>query len=79
MIHPEFLDDLGELIMDLETQVPESGTARMWIFDDEMRPYHQKRIVVGTTGYMQEGGKKAAKCKVVEIAGLMSNPTARIE
>ncbi|MCR6640423.1 MAG: hypothetical protein NVV82_15845 [Sporocytophaga sp.] len=73
MIWPEFLNDKGELFME-DKRVPSSGTARMWIINNQMRAFHQKNIKVGLTGYFIEGGKTAI-CTVIEIAGLMTNPT----
>lgn len=74
MIWPEFLDDKGELILETDKRVPSSGTARMWIINDQMRAFHQKNIKVGLTGYFIEGGKSAI-CTVIEIVGLTTNPT----
>jgi hypothetical protein len=79
MIWPEFLDGKGDLIMNTDKKVPETGTARMWIINDQMRKYHQDRVAVGLTGYFMEGSKRVAVCTVTEIEGLMTNPTKENE
>ncbi len=71
MILPEFENEKGDLIESGE--VLSEGVARMWIFNDQIRPYHQERITIGTRGYFKEG-KKTGECEVIEIVGLMSNP-----
>lgn len=72
MIWPEFEDRNGELIK--SGAVLNEGVARMWIFSNELRPYHQERIELGTIGYFMEGSRRTAKCEVIEIVGLLTNP-----
>lgn len=71
MIWPEFENLEGDLILDGE--VLESGIARMWIINDKLRSYHQKRINIGAKGYLYEG-LKIAECEIIEIIDLMENP-----
>ena len=72
MIYPEFLDESGEAIIDTRSRVPERGRATMWILNDNMREYHQSRIVVGTSGFFMEGNKRVATCIVTGIDGLVA-------
>jgi hypothetical protein len=72
MIYPQFQDING--IMIPSGVVEKEGIAKMWILSEELRPYHQKRIKLGTVGYFMEGSRRTARCKVIEIVGLMSNP-----
>ena len=73
MIFPQFEDLDGNLIS--EGEVLKDGIARMWIVNDKLREYHQKRIKIGTIGYFKEGNLSTGKCEVVEIVSLMVNPT----
>ena len=73
MIYPEFQNTNDEIIDSGE--VLRKGVAKMWILNPEWRKYHQKRIEIGTIGYFKEGSRKTAKCQVIEILGLNSNPT----
>jgi hypothetical protein len=74
MIHPEFENDNGEIILDDKEQVSINGTARMWILIPERRIYHEDKIFVGTKGFFMEGSRKVAECEVIEILGLLTNP-----
>jgi len=76
MIWPEFENLDGEVILQSDCSVNQSGTARMWIIVPERRPYHHYKIKLGTIGYFMEGAKKVAECEVVELMGLLSNPVA---
>lgn len=71
MIFPEFENETGDLIESGE--VLSEGIARMWIFSDQLRGYHQERITVGTRGYFIEGNR-TGECEVIEIVGLINNP-----
>ena len=74
MIHPEFEDQTGKVIVDLETPVSLTGTARMWIIISEMRDNtHKNRIKVGTKGYMMEGSRRIGEVEVIRIVGLFTN------
>jgi hypothetical protein len=76
MIWPEFEDERGNVIVDEASfPVPAIGTARMWIINAGMRKLHRQRIRTGTKGFFMEGTVKVAECEVVEVLGLMSNPT----
>jgi hypothetical protein len=70
MIWPEFEDENGNLILENDSPVRESGTARMWILVPEHRKYHKEHLKVGATGYFKEGIKSTAICEVIEIIGL---------
>ncbi|MGM1048099.1 MAG: hypothetical protein ACQEXX_18425 [Bacillota bacterium] len=74
VIHPEFEDEFGNLIMDETKQVPINGTARMWVLFPESRARHRKTLDVGMTGYFMEGPKKVAKAEIIKIMGLLTNP-----
>jgi hypothetical protein len=75
MIWPEFEDEQGDVITDSDLMISVNGTARMWIINPEMRSIHKERIQIGTKGYFMEGARRTAECEVIEIAGLLSNPT----
>ncbi len=75
MIWPEFENNQGQLILENNRPVPKSGTARMWIINNEMRPFHYDRIRVGVKGYFREGATFSADCEVIEILDLKINPT----
>ena len=76
MIHPEFLDDNDNVIVDDNTPVGKTDHAFMWILNPEMRKeVHQKRIRIGVKGFLQEGQKRIASVEVIEIIGLHENPT----
>lgn len=75
MIHPEFLNDTGELAPKDEP-VAWKGRATMWILIPEMRKeVHQKRIKEGVRGFFMEGNKVVAEALVTRIIGLHTNPT----
>ncbi|CAM3140814.1 hypothetical protein PASE110613_17805 [Paenibacillus sediminis] len=74
MIHPEFEDELGNIITDTTIQVPKSGRARMWVLFEESRPRHRNTLKVGMKGYFMEGPKKVGEAEIIEIIGLNSNP-----
>ena len=76
IIWPELEDEHGNLIEDDTVRVPANGTARMWIINDARRPIHQNKIKIGKKGFFIEG-LKVAECEVIEIVGLMTNPTTR--
>lgn len=76
MIHPEFEDEYGNIILDENIPVNKSGTARMWILIPEMREkVHKERIKIGTKGYFMEGSKKVGEVEVTRIVGLLTNST----
>ncbi|WP_282079532.1 hypothetical protein [Aquimarina algiphila] len=74
IIWPEFESKNGELIE--SGIVLNEGIARMWIINDKLRAYHQERIKIGTKGYFIEG-IRTGECEVIDIVGLMSNPTKK--
>ncbi|MBB3127063.1 hypothetical protein FHS19_001717 [Paenibacillus rhizosphaerae] len=74
MIHPEFEDATGNIILDDTTPVPLEGTARMWIIFPEMRKrVHINKLRNGVKGYFMEGSRKVATAEVIEILELHSN------
>jgi len=75
MIWPEFEANDRDIILNNNASVPTQGTARMWILLPERRFYHAERIKVGLKCYFMEGGRKVAECEVIEILGLLTNPT----
>ncbi|MCP4180265.1 MAG: hypothetical protein GY756_21085 [bacterium] len=75
MIHPEFIDKNGDVIVEDNIPISNKGYAYMWILIPEMRKrVHQKRIRVGVKGYFQEGGNRTGRLEVVEVIGLHKNP-----
>ena len=79
MIWPEFEDETGEIILDNTRFVSSLGAARMWIIDKERRAYHRENIKVGMIGYLMEGSRRVAECRIIEILGLMTNPISPIK
>ncbi|WP_136666991.1 hypothetical protein [Flavobacterium sp. H122] len=75
MIWPEFEDEEGNVILQNNMPVPNSGTARMWIINNQMRPYHYEKIKVGVKGNFREGPMFSADCEIIEVLDLKSNPT----
>jgi hypothetical protein len=75
MIWPEFENQSGNVITDNTVPVSKTGTATMWIINDERRTYHQDKIKVGMKGCFREGSMTTAICEVIEIIGLLTNPT----
>ncbi|OXM82449.1 hypothetical protein [Paenibacillus rigui] len=75
VIHPEFEDENGNIILDESRNVLESGIARMWILFPKARAErHINDIKIGLKGYLMEGPRKAAEVEIIEIIGLESNP-----
>jgi len=74
VIWPEFLEESGRVITQMDKPVPTSGKAQMWIINDDMRKYHQGKIHVGMKANAHEGPRVVAKYVVTELAGLMTNP-----
>ncbi len=70
MIWPEFENQNGEIILDNQIPVPKEGTARMWIINEQSRPYHKERIVIGTKGCFREGERATGECEVIELMAL---------
>lgn len=75
MIWPEFIDNVTSEVLP-EGQVPMEGRALMFILMSERRPFHGKRIKIGTKGYFMEGSHKVAKCTVTKVMGLYDNPSS---
>ncbi|RKP55574.1 hypothetical protein D7Z26_10350 [Cohnella endophytica] len=74
MIHPEFEDEDGNVLINDIESVNGIGTARMWILIPEMRKeIHNNRIKLGVKGYFMEGSRKVGVVKVIEINGIMDN------
>ncbi|BFT72427.1 hypothetical protein [Paenibacillus sp. P36] len=77
VIHPEFEDKNGEIIINEACSVLESGTARMWImFPKAREERHIHDIKVGLKGYFMEGPNRVAEAEIIEIIGLFTNPRA---
>jgi len=70
IIWPEFEDEEGNVITDKSISVPENGTARMWIINDDFIKYHQGKIKLGTKGYFKEGQRSTAECEVIELINI---------
>jgi hypothetical protein len=75
MIYPEFEDVNGEIMLQTDIPVLRDGIARMWIANTKWRAYHKDKIKIGLIGYFMEGARKVAECEVIEIPGLLTNPT----
>ena len=73
MIHPEFLDGLGNPIQK-DVIVPLEGYASMWIIVPETREeIHKHRIKVNTKGYFMEGARKIGEMQVTEVVDININ------
>ena len=71
MIHPEFLNPDGSVMLEDEVMVPWTGKAYMWIlFFEKMWDYHRKRAVPGKRCWFMEGSKKVAEATVIEQIAL---------
>jgi len=70
MIHPEFENQNGTVLLDENKCIETCGTARMWIVVDEMREYHKGRISVGKKGFFMGGSKKIGRVEVIEVCDL---------
>jgi len=79
MIWPEFEDDNGNIIMDTNQPIKSQGIAKMWILMPPMRSYHKQKIKVGLKGYFMEGSRRVAECTIIQLIGLLHNPTEPIE
>lgn len=79
MIWPEFENINGEVILDDDCPVPQMGTARMWIIVPERRSYHYEHIKEGLIGNFREGAAKTAECRIIEVVGLLSNPSGKFK
>lgn len=75
VIWPEFEEENGDILLNDDVPVPQSGTARMWIIVPESRLYHKDKIKAGLKGYLMEGSRRVAECEVTEIIDLAINPT----
>jgi len=75
VIHPEFEDINGKVILEKTITIPNSGIARMWILLPESRDRHRNELVIGMKGYFMEGNKKVAEAEIIEIIGLHTNPS----
>lgn len=74
MIWPEFEDSEGNVLLYNDKSVPNQGTARMWIINNEMRPLHYDKIKIGVKGNFREGAMFSADCEVIEVLHLKNNP-----
>ena len=67
MIHPEFMYDNGEIILDKTIRVPQTGEAQMWIINENNYNLHKQRINIGQKGFFMEGPTITAECEVIRI------------
>ena len=66
-IYPEF-EGSDFNILAKEAEIPEEGTATMWILFEEMKDkIHRDKIKVGTRAFMVSGAKVIGKIEVLEI------------
>ena len=70
IIWPEFEDDGGLTVLSKWLPIQPSGTAKMWIINQNLREYHQQYLKVGLVGYMTSGSVDIAICEVVELMNL---------
>jgi hypothetical protein len=70
VIWPEFENEKEEVITDKSVPVLQSGTARMWIINDQFIPYHKGKIKLGTKGFFKEGSRSTGECEVIELISL---------
>jgi len=71
MIWPEILDEDGKIIKDTTPgNIPQKGTANMWVVDEERRHIHAKRLIVGLKGQWVRGPFKLAEVTVTKIGSL---------
>ncbi|MEJ1240317.1 hypothetical protein WBG78_19400 [Chryseolinea sp. T2] len=70
IIWPEFENEKEEVIIDRSMPVPKTGTARMWIINDEFIPYHKGKIELGTKGFFKEGSRSTGECEVIELINI---------
>ena len=71
MIHPEFLNPDGSVMLDDDVMVPWTGKAYMWIMCfDEMWDYHAHNAIPGRRCWFMEGSKKVAEATIIEQIGL---------
>jgi hypothetical protein len=70
IIWPEFEDEGGFTILDKWLPIDTSGTAKMWIVNQNLINYHRQYIKLGTVGYMTSGSNDIAKCEVIELINL---------
>lgn len=75
MIWPEFEDEEGSVILFNDRPVPQFGTARMWIINNEMREDHYGKNELGIRGNFREGATITADCEIIEILDSKINPT----
>ncbi|MCL6274232.1 hypothetical protein M3P19_09435 [Muricauda sp. 2012CJ35-5] len=73
MIWPQFLDKNGKVISKSIAQVPQSGSARMWVVSDDMKKYHKDKIYVGMKAYGMEGPRIVAHYLVTKIVDFAQN------
>lgn len=74
-IHPEFLDENNNIILDKSIHVPQTGRAQMWILNEKLYDMHKKRIKVGQKGFFMEPFK-TAECEVIEVVSLKNHKSA---
>jgi len=50
--------------------VPPSGTARMWIINEDFIKYHKGKIKIRAKGYFKEGSRSTGECEVIELINI---------
>jgi hypothetical protein len=70
IIWPEFENENEEVITDKSMPVLQSGTARMWIINDQFISYHRGKIKLGTKGFFKEGSRSTGECEVIELINI---------
>ena len=72
IIHPEFLNEDGSVILDDNVEIPLTGRAYMWIaFFEKMWNYHRQRATPGRRCWFMYGKMKVAHATVIEQIGLI--------
>jgi hypothetical protein len=65
LIIPEFEDNSGNVILDLDQIIDKSGTARMYVISSKTLAKHVKKIKSGVKGFFREGRKIIGNCKII--------------
>ena len=69
MIYPEILDNEGEVILDKNQRIKDSGTAKMWIVLESEKYVEplKNQLYIGQTAFWRIGGSVLAEVVVVDI------------
>lgn len=63
----EFEDEGGFIIFDKWLRIESSGTARIWISNENLIEYHRKHLKPGMIAYLTRGNQDVAVCEVIEL------------